>query len=156
MRIAHLAEASEYLPAIARAHRRAFGGLAPEWSQQAAIAELHAHTLDDRLPSTWVALASSQWLGSVSLLDADEAVPSAPRLASLYVRPQARGRGIGAGLVAHCVQVAACEGLRLLHLYCLPALQPFYQRLGWHTQTTLLLGPMPVVVMAIAPGARNA
>lgn len=55
-------------------------------------------------------------------------------------------------LVAHCVQAAAQLGVPLLYLYCQPGLVPFYQRLGWQTHTELLLGPMQIVVMRIAPG----
>ncbi|MFO3704683.1 GNAT family N-acetyltransferase [Xanthomonas codiaei] len=153
VRIACVAETPQHLPAIAQAHLQAFGALLPDWTLDQALDELRSHTRDDVIPTTWIALDRAHWLGSVSLLDTDDARLGdwSPWLASLYVRPQARGQGIGQALVAHCVQAAARLKVPLLYLYCQPALVPFYQRLGWQTHTELLLGPMQIVVMRIAP-----
>lgn len=153
MRIACVAETPEHLPAIARAHLQAFGALSPDWTLDEALDELRSHTRDDRIPTTWVAHARSHWLGSVSLLDSDDAGLGqwSPWLASLYVQPAARGQGIGKALVAHCVRAAAGLRIPLLYLYCQPVLVPFYRRLGWQTHTALLLGPMQIVVMCIVP-----
>nr|WP_283161718.1 GNAT family N-acetyltransferase [Xanthomonas nasturtii] len=157
------------MPAIAQAHLQAFGALLPDWNFDEALSELRSHTRDGVIPTSWVALDQTQWLGSVSLLENDDARIRqwSPWLASLYVQPQARGQGIGEALVAHCVQAAArlgvplCVqaaarlGVPLLYLYCQPALAPFYQRLGWRTHTEFLLGPMQIVVMCIAPGVAT-
>ncbi|MEA9580767.1 GNAT family N-acetyltransferase [Xanthomonas nasturtii] len=153
MRIACVADTPEHLPAIAHAHLQAFGSLLPDWNIDEALSELRSHTRDGVIPTTWVALDQSHWLGSVSLLENDDGRIRqwSPWLASLYVQPQARGQGIGEALVAHCVRAAAQLQVPLLYLYCQPALVPFYQRLGWHTHAELLLGPMQIVVMAIAP-----
>ncbi|MCS3746703.1 GNAT superfamily N-acetyltransferase [Xanthomonas arboricola] len=158
MRIACVADTPEHLPAIAQAHLQAFGSLLPDWTIDEALSELRRHTRDGVIPTTWVALDPSHWLGSVSLLenDDDRIRQWSPWLASLYVQPQARGRGIGQALVAHCVRAAAQLRVPLLYLYCQPALMSFYRRLGWHAHAELLLGPMQIVVMAIAPeGARQ-
>ncbi|WP_372383001.1 GNAT family N-acetyltransferase [Xanthomonas sp. NCPPB 1068] len=157
MRIACVAETPDDLPAIAQAHLQAFGALLPEWNLDEALSELRSHTRDGVIQTTWVALDRAQWLGSVSLLENDDARMRqwSPWLASLYVRPQARGQGIGEALVAHCVQAAARLGVPLLYLYCQPALVPFYQRLGWQTHTEFSLGPMQIVVMCIAPGVQR-
>ncbi|WP_372388554.1 GNAT family N-acetyltransferase [Xanthomonas axonopodis] len=159
MRIACVAQTPQYLPAIAQAHLQAFGALLPEWSIDEALSELRSHTRDGVIPTTWVALDQTQWLGSVSLLENEDARIRqwSPWLASLYAQPQARGQGIGEALVAHCVQAAAQLGVPLLYLYCQPGLAPFYQRLGWQIHTGFLLGPMQIVVMRITPGGqRNA
>ncbi|AXM39087.1 GNAT family N-acetyltransferase [Xanthomonas oryzae] len=155
MRIACVAETPAYLPEIAQAHLQAFGTLLPEWNLDEALSELCSHARDGVIPTTWVAKDEAQWLGSVSLLENDDARIRqwSPWLASLYVQPQARGQGIGEALVAHCVQDAARLCVPLLYLYCQPALVPFYQRLGWQTHAEFLLGPMHIVVMRSAPGA---
>ncbi len=154
MRIACVADTPQHLLAIAQAHLQAFGALLPDWTLDQALDELRSHTRDDVIPASWIALDRSRWLGSISLLDTDDARlgPWSPWLASLYVQPQARGQGIGEALVAHCVQAAARAKVPLLYLYCQPALVPFYQRLGWQMHTALVLGPMQIVVMCIVPG----
>ncbi|MBB4130873.1 putative N-acetyltransferase YhbS [Xanthomonas campestris] len=151
--IACVGDAPEHLPAIARAHLEAFGSLLPDWNFDEALSELRSHTRDGVIPTTWVALDQGQWLGSVSLLDNDDARIRqwSPWLASLYVQPHARGQGIGEALVAHCVQTAAGLGVDTLYLYCQPDLAPFYQRLGWQMHAGLLLGSLPIVVMSIEP-----
>ncbi|MEE7546493.1 GNAT family N-acetyltransferase, partial [Xanthomonas sp. Kuri4-1] len=105
MRIVHLAEVPEHVPALARAHVAAFGALLPDWSVAEAEAELRTHLREAASDATWVALEGEQWLGSVSLLDNDHAeiTQYSPWLASLYVCPGRRGSGLGARLVAHCV-----------------------------------------------------
>ncbi|MCC4603070.1 GNAT family N-acetyltransferase [Xanthomonas campestris pv. badrii] len=157
MRIACVADTPQHLPAIAQAHLQAFGALLPDWTLDQALDELRSHTRDGVIPATWVALDRSHWLGSVSLLDTDDARLGdwSPWLASLYVQPQARGQGIGQALVAHCVQAATRLDVALLYLYCQPTLAPFYQRLGWRTHAELLLGPMQIVVMCIQPKERG-
>lgn len=56
-----------------------------------------------------------------------------PWLASLYVAPDFRKRGIGAALVRAIEQHARRVGCGELHLYTSKA-EPFYARLGWTTR----------------------
>ncbi|MEA9710610.1 GNAT family N-acetyltransferase [Xanthomonas campestris] len=153
MRIACVADMPDLLPVIAQAHLQAFGALLPDWNFDQALDELRRHDRDGVIPTTWVALDDTQWLGSVSLLENDDARIRqwSPWLASLYVQPQARGQGIGEALVTHCVQAAAHLGVAALYLYCQPAMVPYYQRLGWQAHAELLLGPLQIVVMQIEP-----
>ena len=100
MRIAPLCHSPQHLDALARTHVQAFGELLPAWTVQQARDELATHTAPDAIPTTWLALDGADWLGSVSLLDEDDPRLGAytPWLASLYVRPAARGRGAGVAL----------------------------------------------------------
>lgn len=158
MRIVCVAEAPQHIPALASEHLQAFGPMLPEWAVDEAEADLRSHRCDSRIPTTWIALDGDDWLGSVSLLQNDDARirQFSPWLATLYVRPQARGGGLGAQLVAHCVQAAARLQVGYLYLYCQPQLVPFYQRLGWHRHVELPLGPLQVTVMRIDAGALAA
>ncbi|MDL5365145.1 GNAT family N-acetyltransferase [Xanthomonas sp. NCPPB 2654] len=158
MRIVCLAEAPQHIPALASEHLQAFGPLLPEWALDEAEADLRSHRCDSRIPTTWIALDGDDWLGSVSLLQNDDARirQFSPWLATLYVRPQARSGGLGAQLVAHCVQAAARLQVGYLYLYCQPHLVPFYQRLGWQPHVQLPLGPLQVTVMRIDAGALAA
>jgi len=130
----------------------AFGALLPEWSVEQAEAELRAQR-DGAIPCTWLAEDDGTWLGSVSLLHDDhERIRGwSPWLATLYVRPQARGRGVGAQLVAHCVAEAGRLGVRRLYLYCEAVMVPWYRALGWETHAQLQLGPLAVTVMQVEP-----
>lgn len=158
VQLAPLCDHRQHLASVAQAHLQAFGGLLPDWTARQARDELAAHDTPDAIPTTWLALDDGDWLGSVSLLANDDARldQHAPWLASLYVRPQARGAGTGAALVRHCVQAAAALGVPRLHLYCQDGLVPYYARLGWRPLDRLPLGPLQVVVMAIEPGNLHA
>jgi len=140
------------IPEVARAHVRAFGALLPAWTVEQAETELRAQR-DDAIPCTWLAEDDGAWLGSVSLLhdDHEQIRGWSPWLTSLYVCPQARGRGVGARLVGHCVAHAARLGVRRLYLYCEAAMVPWYRALGWEEHTRLQLGPLAVTVMQIDP-----
>jgi GNAT superfamily N-acetyltransferase len=171
-----LRDVPHHLPALARAHVQAFGTLLPEWSVQQAAAELAVHG-GGGFPVTWLMLqhsvgtvsvgdgpqralpGSSQyggdWLGSVSLLQEDHVDMRhfSPWLASLYVRPHARGQGVATALVAHCIAQAASMKVPRLYLYCRQELLDFYRKLGWCVHQRLPLGPLQVTVMAIDTGA---
>jgi len=156
MRIDWLSAHPRHAAALAQAHVAAFGALQPEWTAGQALAELRAHDRPAVIPSTLLALdAAGGWLGSVSLLDEDH--PGihqyTPWLASLYVRPEARGGGIGRALVARAVAEAGALGVSTLYLYCTPALVAWYLRLGWREQQRLQLGPLLVHVLAIDCGS---
>jgi predicted N-acetyltransferase YhbS len=90
------------------------------------------------------------WLGSVSLLqNDDERIRQySPWLASLVVREQARGRGIGRALVARCIEEAKALHVPALYLYCEADLVAYYSALGWREWDMVMLGKLPVAVMA--------
>lgn len=156
-RIVRLDDAGHHLGALARSHVAAFGAQFPDWSVADACAELRAHAGSDGIPGTWVAIDGPHWQGSVSLLHEDHPRIHGltPWLASLYVRPRARGQGLGAALVAHARAVAEASGVARLYLYCAPELAPWYARLGWQLHAKLDLAPCPPVqVMACTPRMR--
>jgi len=140
---------------LAAAHVQAFGALLPDWTVEEALVELRSHDRAATIPSTLVALdEAGDWLGSVSLLAEDHPdIPQySPWLASLYVRPEARGAGIGRALVARAVAEAGQVGTRTLYLYCKPDVAGWYRTLGWRDHDLLRLGPLEVHVLAIDCG----
>ena len=153
MRIVGLQARPGWLPALARAHVQAFGTLLPAWTVEQAEAELRMQR-DDTIPCTWVAEDDTGWLGSVSLLhdDHEQIRGWSPWLASLYVSPAARGKGVGAALVAHCVAQAAALAVPVLYLYCEAPLVAWYRSLGWRVHAELQLGPLAITVMAVDTG----
>jgi len=71
-------------------------------------------------------------------------------LASLYVAPEHRGRGLGAMLVHAAVDAAAGQGVDELFLFT-PDHADFYQRLGWSRMLRTTLKSTPVDLMRIHP-----
>lgn len=124
-----------------------------DWNLVSATAELQDHATRRGRPTTLVAMQGDQAIGSVSLVDED-----APEfrgvgdawLASLFVLPQARRRGIGAALVRACVALAARERVPRLWLFT-PDHAGFYASLGWREQGAATLRGHCVHLMDIVP-----
>jgi predicted N-acetyltransferase YhbS len=152
--IRFLADHPGHVDTLADWHHAEWGHLYDDWSREAAAAELQDHALRRDRPTTMVALDDDgALLGSVSLVDED-APELADRgdawLASLYVLPAHRGRGLGAALVRALVVHAAALRIERLWLFT-PAQAPFYARLGWQAAGSATLRGTPVSVMTIAP-----
>lgn len=84
---------------------------------EALIGEITTAFLRDFRPGReqcWIAERAGRMLGSVFLVAEDERVA---RLRLLYVEPEARGLGIGADLVARCVEFARAAGYREIVLW---------------------------------------
>jgi polyamine oxidase len=110
------------------------------WNLDIALREFDAMATDGTLPATWVAFdgdgrGDGDLLGSVSLLPTDD-LPGfealTPWLASLYVVPSARGRGIGSMLVQTVLDAAARLGHEYVHLFT-PDQEQYYLDRGWRT-----------------------
>ena len=152
MRIAWLRDHPQHIDALAAAHVQAFGALLPDWTVEQGIAELRSQLDGQPIPATLLALdAGGDWLGSVSLLheDHERIRQYSPCLASPYVRREARGRGVGAALVARCVAEASAAGVTRLYLYCTMPLAGYYRALGWREHDRVSFGPLHLVVMAV-------
>lgn len=156
MEIGYLADHMRWAPRIARWHHRAWGGLLRDWTCEQALAELRGHTGRTSIPTTLVAFDGGEPLGSVSLVpeDAPELADLTPWLASLYVAPAHRGRGIGRVLVRRAVAEAARLGVVRLHLYT-PHHEAFYRTLGWRPMARFKLGRTEVSVLWIAPADQD-
>jgi predicted N-acetyltransferase YhbS len=154
MEIDYLADHMHWAPLLARWHHREWGGLLPDWTAEHALAELQSHSGRTGIPTTLIACDGDELLGSVSLVpeDAPGLADATPWLASLYVAPVHRGRGIGSALVRRAVAEAARLGVARLHLYT-PHHEDFYRALGWQPMARLHLGGCAVSVLWIAPTA---
>lgn len=150
-----LADAPGHAATLAAWHHAHWGHFYDplEWSLQAATDELRDHATRRGRPTTLVALDGKEPVGSVSLVDEDapefNAVGDA-WLASLYVRPPWRGRGVGAALVRACVALAAREQVPRLWLFT-PEHAAFYAALGWRDQGSARLRGHAVHLMDILP-----
>ena len=153
MRIEFLADYPHFAEPLARYHHEEWKALLPLWSYEAALAELQDHTQPRTIPTTMVALEGDQLLGSASLVHEDpteEDLPGlaslSPWLASVFVLPGQRGRGVGSALVE--AVVAQAQALNVPRLYLFTAGQEaFYARLGWSVSARVDHHGQPGVVM---------
>ena len=155
MRIDYLDQHREHVVTLAAWHHAEWGHLYDQWTLDVASAELADHASQRTLPTTLVLIDQGRPLGSVSLVleDAPEfCEQGSPWLARLYVVPEARGRGLGARLVAAAVALAARERITQLFLFT-PEHAKFYQRLGWRLITRTSLKGTAVDLMEIEPMA---
>ena len=157
MRIGFLDAHRGAIPTLADWHHGAWGELCPDWTLEACRSELQGHATRRTLPTTLVLHEGASLLGSVSLVleDAPEfADEGSPWLASLFVRPEARGRGLGAALVRAAVRHAAQLRIDELYLFT-PEHRAFYARLGWTPMARTTLRGTQVDLMRIDPRAAD-
>jgi predicted N-acetyltransferase YhbS len=143
----------ERIRVLARWHFGEWSHLYPEWTAEAVERELSSHVDPSRIPTTLVAVEDGELIGSVSLIEHD-GLPGwehlTPWLASLYVRSDRRGRGIGRRLVKETVAEARRLGVHELYLFT-PGQRDFYSGLGWNVVAETVCGPEPVTVMSVVP-----
>ncbi|MCE9620864.1 MAG: GNAT family N-acetyltransferase [Actinomycetia bacterium] len=110
------------------------------WNHEISIAEFDAMADGSTTDQTWVAFDGSirgetDVLGSVSLLTTDDLPGFAhltPWLASLFVAPHARGRGVGSMLVEHALADAHSNGIATVYLFT-AGQEQYYLARGWQT-----------------------
>ena len=132
VRIDYLGDHPEYIPTIARWHQLQWGYLDPDRTLEDRIAELRTHLAPRSIPTTFVAVDEEMPVGCVSLIphDLDTQPPLTPWLASLYVAPRHRRRGVGSALVQRVVEEARLLDIATLYLFT-PDQDRFYARRGW-------------------------
>ncbi|MFT3669344.1 MAG: GNAT family N-acetyltransferase [Pseudoxanthomonas sp.] len=158
MRIDAIGRHPHYIPDLAAWHHVEWGPLYDDWTLEAATAELADHATRTSLPTTLLLMEGEVLLGSVSLLIEDAPAlqdRGSPWLGSLFMRPDARGRGGGRVLVDAAVAHAADEGVAVLRLFTLWH-EDFYAGLGWQVEERTTLHGTPVVIMSIMPAERVA
>lgn len=155
LRFAWLSEVPQHATQLAQWHVAEWSPLIPGFNVPDMLAEFATHDGGLKIPTTLVALDADDLLGSVSLLenDHDDIRAYSPWLASLYVRPDWRGRGLGIELVRRCEDMAQRFGVENLYLYT-SGQEDFYRKLGWHDVATVSLRGACATVMGIAPRAR--
>lgn len=153
MRIEPIAAHPARIAQLAAWHHQQWAHLYDDWTLEVATAELRDHASRNSLPTTLMLFDEETLLGSVSVVMEDAPALQfigSPWLASLYVVPEARGRGLGKLLVRAAVQLAADNQVDRLLLFT-PEHADFYRRLGWQALRRAELLGTSVDVMAIEP-----
>ena len=148
MRIDYLADHLHLAPTLAAWHHAEWAGLLPGWTYGVALADLRSHTGRRQIPTTVVALDGETVIGSASLLadDLDDWKHLRPWLASVFVVPELRGRGVGRQLVARVLEEARGLGEPAVYLWTARQ-RMYYERLGWSVLEQSLLHGRAVTIM---------
>jgi N-acetylglutamate synthase-like GNAT family acetyltransferase len=133
MKIIDLKFEPHHIPVLAGWHHGEWSYLNPNWSVEQREKDMRLHLTDDLVPSTFVAI-EERLLGSAAIVenDMDTKQDLSPWLASVFVSPENRGKGIGSRLVMQVMEKAKEDGIPVLYLFT-PDKEHFYQKLGWHT-----------------------
>ena len=106
----------------------------------------------DSVPITFVAIQNSQIIGTVSL-DLSDLPPYdhlfSPWVASLYVPPAFRRRGVGRSLVSHVIDYARSKRLPRIYLWT-PGSPGFYEKCGWRVLLATTYSSRPITVLQFA------
>ncbi|GMU43992.1 MAG: GNAT family N-acetyltransferase [Xanthomonadales bacterium] len=150
--IESLARHPQFVDTLATWHHAEWQSLVSPWTLDEARAELAGHVASEPYPITWVGLDENHALaGSISLIETDvpEFAHYTPWLASLYVRPECRARGLGETLVRTLLAHATGLGFECVYLFT-PGTTAMYQRCGFVATATLPLGGRAVTLMECA------
>jgi predicted N-acetyltransferase YhbS len=156
MPLAYLRDRPEFFPLVANWIWDEWKHLVAQRSAQEFEAWMRAGRRGRGLPTTLVWIEDEQPVATVSLeCDDMEIRPDlTPWLASLFVLPAHRGRGLGRALVRAAEAEAHALGVGELFLYT-PEHEDFYTALGWERCEQCAYRTVPVTIMRrrLKPGA---
>lgn len=104
----------------------------------------HLHELFSQMPRSayFVAELDGEVMGGGGIFPTENLPADTVELVKLYLRPAARGRGVGKALINHCLQAARAAGYARVYLETTAELTqaiPLYEKLGF-TYLTEALG----------------
>jgi GNAT superfamily N-acetyltransferase len=152
MLIENLEKHPHVIPTLSEWHYAQWGYLHPGDSPANRASWFQKHLAGLSMPATFLALLEYTLLGSASLIeyDMDERKDLAPWLASVYVAPEHRRRGVASALVNRVVEEAGRLGVDTLYLYT-PDQESLYARLGWTPFERTEHRGQRIVIMTIEP-----
>lgn len=156
MHISYLAEHPHLIPALAEWHHAEWAHLNPGDTVEARISRMQKLLAKEQVPTAFVALQGETLLGSASLIDNDMDTRKDlwPWLASVYVAPEFRDRGVGSALVQRVVDEARGLGVETLYLFT-PDRESLYARIGWKVIERTEYRGEQVVVMELPISTRK-
>ncbi|BBK29399.1 acetyltransferase (GNAT) family protein [Stella humosa] len=157
-RIVPLADRPDLVPPLARALWEFWGATFPQKTVAVRTASLEARMNHDRLPLAVVAVApDGSALGTASIMADDmETRPDLnPWLATVFVLPGQRSRGLGAALCAAAEAEAWRLAIPRLYLFTFDK-RGYYAGLGWRDHETVDYAGQPTAIMVKDRPARPA
>jgi len=149
MRIDYLSEHPGFIPTLARWHQEEWAHFSSHRTVEGRI-ECYRGFGRRAVPTAFVAYEGSEPMGSANLVahDMETRMQLTPWLASVYVSPGFRRRGIATGLCERVVEEARALGFEKLYLFT-PDQEAFYARRGWKTLERVEYRRCMVVIMSI-------
>jgi len=156
MHISYLAEYPHLIPTLAGWHHAEWAHLNPDDTVEARISRMQKLLAKEQVPTAFVALQGETLLGSASLIDNDMDTRKDlwPWLASVYVAPEFRDKGVGSALVQRVVDEARALGVETLYLFT-PDRESLYARMGWKVIERTEYRGEQVVVMELPISKRK-
>ncbi|MBW3597275.1 MAG: GNAT family N-acetyltransferase [Planctomycetes bacterium] len=150
MQIEDLRSRPEFVPTLAAWHHAQWGELNPQNTLEARVERMQRSLHEGPIPSTFVAVEDDHPLGSASLVAHD--LPTRPELtpwlASVFVAPEHRRRGIGSRLVQRVVEEAWRLQFETLYLFTLDQ-EKLYGELGWSPRERTDYNGFAITIMTI-------
>ena len=114
-----LAADSPHLTLLARWMFEEWGHLNPGATLSSSVDKMRARCGEELVPSAYMARAGAVPAGTVSLIESDLPLRPdwSPWIASLYVDPAWRGRGVARAMLDHVERQAFGDGFERLHLF---------------------------------------
>lgn len=130
--VAHLNQYADTVPLLAAWATEEWGHLNPERTLADRIESFKKRTTPGTIPETMVALDRGHVVGMASIVENDLTTRPelSPWMASVYVDPAHRGRGVGSIIVRSVMDEAATLCIERLYLITHDRMS-FYRRLGW-------------------------
>lgn len=152
MKVAFLADHREHIQRLAEWLHAQWGYLHENDSVERRAERLESRATRGGVPVTFVAVDGETLLGSASLVvdDLETRPELTPWLASVYVAPEHRRKGVASALVRRVVEEARQQGIPRLYLWTTDQ-EGLYAALGWRPVERTRFQGEDIVVMAIEP-----
>ena len=149
LQIDYLSNHEEFIPAVALWLKEQWGFLEPEITLEDTILEFKLRFRPGGIPNAIVALVGGRLAGTASLIEDDmpERPDLSPWLASVFVHPDYRCRGIAEAMINRIIYEARAIGIKRLYLFTFES-GTYYQKLGWITLFKDTYFSRPVTVMS--------
>lgn len=141
---------------LAVLHEAEWRHLYKHWGAERALREFDAEHADGTIPATIIALEGDHLLGSISVIQDD--LPGwthlNPWVASFFVLPEHRRRGVGTFLFRAAETLLQENGLRRAYLFTETA-EIFFIKQGWHFIEPAVANGTPVRILSNLPASRT-
>jgi len=157
LRLQRLGPTSRHVETLAGWEYAQWGDHEPGRRLDEAVGEFRGQCGEGGVPSVFVVLAGDTPVGMASLIadDMRDRPDLTPWLASVYVQPLWRGRGIASWLVRRVEEEARTHGVERLYLFTADR-QPLYRRLSWQAlEETDYRGERVTIMLRRLPTAAD-
>ena len=149
MNIVNIKNTMEHFDSLAEYHQNEWAHLTEDETLTERKIRMQEYLCEDFIPSIFLA-KDKELYGSAAIVKCDMSTKPhlSPWLASVFVLPLHRGKGIGKLLVEHIMHKAKENGISKMYLYTETA-EGLYAKLGWTTISREVYNDEPVIIMEL-------